>query len=321
MYCHKCLSPERVSEVQFVLKVSSVMTGGGGQGGGALPAEFWQAAARKWLNKVLIKCVPTAGMYIMFLAQLFTAWLERFSVSDFQRTQLLFLVWLLRGFIHRDDEKGRRMWNMYLEREDSKVVGKGLTRTGFRMPLSSFARWLWTLVSDFRSVRRTAEELHDLHRLWLPLYCVRPILGPLHSHRTGQNTSLVWLSGSEHLVSSWVELISCCCFLTCSVSSQKNSGEVSLKDCLRLFTKEDVLDGEERPVRSLEQRAASLFLSVETWILQLLCLSVFVSHRHATDAKPGGNAPKDSAFRSSRRSLCFVSLFCRNALRWWRSSC
>lgn len=24
----------------------------------------------------------------------------------------------------RDDEKGKRMWNMYLEREDSKVVGE-----------------------------------------------------------------------------------------------------------------------------------------------------------------------------------------------------
>ncbi|TNN47358.1 Ubiquitin carboxyl-terminal hydrolase 2 [Liparis tanakae] len=30
-------------------------------------------------------------------------------------------------------------------------------------------------------------------------------------------------------------------------SKVKSSGEVSLKDCLRLFTKEDVLDGEERP--------------------------------------------------------------------------
>ncbi|XP_068615482.1 ubiquitin carboxyl-terminal hydrolase 2-like [Brachionichthys hirsutus] len=29
--------------------------------------------------------------------------------------------------------------------------------------------------------------------------------------------------------------------------AQKNSGEVTLKDCLRLFTKEDVLDGEEKP--------------------------------------------------------------------------
>ena len=34
-----------------------------------------------------------------------------------------------------------------------------------------------------------------------------------------------------------------------SAVRQKNSGEVTLRDCLRLFTKEDVLDGEERPVR------------------------------------------------------------------------
>lgn len=128
----------------------------------------------------------------------------------------MFLVWLLRGFIHRDDEKGRRMWNMYLEREDSKVVGKSLTMKGFRSTLSSFTYWMWPLVSrpSFRSVCRTAEKLHDLHRLRLPLHCVRPILGPLHSYCTGQNTSLVWLSGSEHLVSAWVESISCSCFLT-----------------------------------------------------------------------------------------------------------
>ncbi|XP_031695172.1 ubiquitin carboxyl-terminal hydrolase 2-like [Anarrhichthys ocellatus] len=30
-------------------------------------------------------------------------------------------------------------------------------------------------------------------------------------------------------------------------SPQKSSSEVTLRDCLRLFTKEDVLDGEERP--------------------------------------------------------------------------
>lgn len=40
-------------------------------------------------------------------------------------------------------------------------------------------------------------------------------------------------------------------------SSQKTSGEVTLDDCLRLFTQEDMLDGEERPVRSLQRRVAS----------------------------------------------------------------
>lgn len=34
-------------------------------------------------------------------------------------------------------------------------------------------------------------------------------------------------------------------------STQKGYGEVSLMDCMRLFTKEDVLDGDEKPVRLL----------------------------------------------------------------------
>lgn len=38
-------------------------------------------------------------------------------------------------------------------------------------------------------------------------------------------------------------------FSLCLLSSQKGYGEVTLMDCLRLFTKEDVLDGDEKPVR------------------------------------------------------------------------
>lgn len=108
---------------------------------------------------------------------------------------------------------------------------------------------------------------------------------------------------------------SCSCFLTgpCCVSPQKSSGEVTLKDCLRLFTKEDVLDGEERPVRSLTLHTTLhiSFCKDDVWIIQQLYLTAvsafFLSLRHATDAKPEGNAPKDSAFRSSLRSSCFVS--------------
>lgn len=67
------------------------------------------------------------------------------------------------------------------------------------------------------------------------------------------------VSGTRRLLSSrhtiWSVSTSCKClvslFLRLSVSSQKSAGEVTLKDCLRLFTKEDVLDGEERPVRSV----------------------------------------------------------------------
>lgn len=37
--------------------------------------------------------------------------------------------------------------------------------------------------------------------------------------------------------------------LTLTVLPQKGYGEVTLMDCLRLFTKEDVLDGDEKPVQ------------------------------------------------------------------------
>lgn len=39
-----------------------------------------------------------------------------------------------------------------------------------------------------------------------------------------------------------------CVSICACVSVQKGYGEVSLMDCMRLFTKEDVLDGDEKPV-------------------------------------------------------------------------
>nr|XP_020453979.1 ubiquitin carboxyl-terminal hydrolase 2-like [Monopterus albus] len=83
-----------------------------------------------------------------------------------------------------DDEKGKRMWNMYLEREDSKVVDLFVGQLKSSLTCS---------VCGFRSTM--FDPFWDLS---IPI-------------------------------------------------AQKSSGEVTLKDCLRLFTKEDVLDGEERP--------------------------------------------------------------------------
>ncbi|KAM7373952.1 hypothetical protein PAMP_006636 [Pampus punctatissimus] len=84
----------------------------------------------------------------------------------------------------RDDEKSKRMWHMYLEREDSKVVD---------LFVGQLKSSLTCTVCGFRST--VFDPFWDLS---IPI-------------------------------------------------PQKSSGEVTLKECLRLFAKEDVLDGEERP--------------------------------------------------------------------------
>ncbi|XP_030294595.1 ubiquitin carboxyl-terminal hydrolase 2-like [Sparus aurata] len=83
-----------------------------------------------------------------------------------------------------DEEKGKRMWNMYLEREDSKVVD---------LFVGQLKSSVTCTVCGFRST--VFDPFWDLS---IPV-------------------------------------------------AQKSTGEVTLKDCMRLFTKEDVLDGEERP--------------------------------------------------------------------------
>uniref|UniRef100_A0A8C1GG43 Ubiquitin carboxyl-terminal hydrolase 2 n=1 Tax=Cyprinus carpio TaxID=7962 RepID=A0A8C1GG43_CYPCA len=91
---------------------------------------------------------------------------------------------LMEDFDHlSDDEKGKRMWNKYLESEDSKVVD--------------------LFVGQLKS-SLTCSECGFCSTVFDP-------------------------------------------FWDLSLPIAKTSGEVSLMDCLRLFTKEDVLDGNERP--------------------------------------------------------------------------
>ncbi|KAM4620901.1 ubiquitin carboxyl-terminal hydrolase 2-like isoform 3-T3 [Polymixia lowei] len=83
-----------------------------------------------------------------------------------------------------DGEKGQRMWNKYLEREDSKVVD--------------------LFVGQLKS-SLTCSECGFCSTVFDPFWDLSlPI-------------------------------------------AQKNSGEVTLTDCMRLFAKDDVLDGEEKP--------------------------------------------------------------------------
>ncbi|XP_004076886.1 ubiquitin carboxyl-terminal hydrolase 2 [Oryzias latipes] len=85
---------------------------------------------------------------------------------------------------YSDEEKSKRMWNLYLAREDSKVVD---------LFVGQLKSSLTCTVCGFRSTM--FDPFWDLS---IPI-------------------------------------------------AQERPGEVTLKDCLRLFTKEDVLDGEEKP--------------------------------------------------------------------------
>uniref|UniRef100_A0A6I8NYY2 Ubiquitin carboxyl-terminal hydrolase 2 n=1 Tax=Ornithorhynchus anatinus TaxID=9258 RepID=A0A6I8NYY2_ORNAN len=105
--------------------------------------------------------------------------------------------------------------------------------------------------------------------------------------------------------------------------------EVTLMDCLRLFTKEDVLDGDEKPVRDLPplpfaSRAArgcfrgasrqeikpGLSLGLEPGEDSLLSRPLIqpFPFRHAVAAELGKDVSRSSPSRNSQRSWCSVSL-------------
>ena len=85
------------------------------------------------------------------------------------------------------------------------------------------------------------------------------------------------------------------------VSAQKGYGEVSLMDCMRLFTKEDVLDGDEKPVSNASKKVCkcSYYVCIDVCVRSF---TQFVSCRHAAGVKPGGDALRSSPSRSFLRS-------------------
>uniref|UniRef100_A0A8B9G5V6 Ubiquitin carboxyl-terminal hydrolase 2 n=1 Tax=Amazona collaria TaxID=241587 RepID=A0A8B9G5V6_9PSIT len=114
-----------------------------------------------------------------------------------------------------DDEKSRQMWRRYQEREDSRISGEegcGERRAGLGAGL----------------------ETRGL--TWL---C--PILVPPDLF-VGQLKSSLTCSECGYCSTAFDP------FWDLSLPIPKKSyGEVTLMDCLRLFTKEDVLDGDEKP--------------------------------------------------------------------------
>lgn len=178
--------------------------------------------------------------------------------------------------VRSDEEKGRQMWRKYLEREDSRIGGKCIdkkisasvvTHSCLRSHGDHFS-WRTLLLSVAletkarvggkgrqafsvfrmprlslpRSLRWAVKELPDMHRLWLLLHSLRSLLGPLVAHCKGI------LSCGPSVSIALGALRGCVTSDLDPFSLQRGYPEVTLMDCMRLFTKEDILDGDEKPV-------------------------------------------------------------------------
>lgn len=148
-----------------------------------------------------------------------------------------------------------------------------------------------------RSVCGTVEKQRDLHLLRLHFHSLRPLLGFVHPSGSGESPPRApgSCSGQQSKLLKWGTAD----FWSDLTSSQKSSEEVTLKDCLRLFTKEDVLDGDESPVRTLKRHHPPRHQRPPYWWWLL-------SSRCAADVKADGSAPNASASRGSLRSSCCV---------------
>lgn len=84
------------------------------------------------------------------------------------------------------------MWSKYLEREDSKIVGK--CTASRQCVIMVCPGWIMELLSS-RLICGAAEELADLQPLWLLLHCLRPLLGSVAPHRQGERAHV--MSGGQ----------------------------------------------------------------------------------------------------------------------------
>lgn len=147
--------------------------------------------------------------------------------------------------LHSDNEKGKRMWNKYLEREDSKVVGKCLSdweqvcilQVWFSLCVIVYLFLCIDLFVGQLKSSLTCSECGYCSTVFDPFWDLSLPIAKVSVH-THMHTHMQAHTHSEKAVPNWGCL-----------RPQKGSGEVSLTDCMRLFTKEDVLDGDEKPVR------------------------------------------------------------------------
>lgn len=128
------------------------------------------------------------------------------------------------------------LWPSKLRQE---WVGKG--RQAFTMVIMP---WF----SLPRSLCRAAKELPDVHRLWLLLHSLRSLLGPLIAHCKGTPHCNPGVGLGLRAPRAPLGALQGCDRDLDLFSLQRGYPEVTLMDCMRLFTKEDVLDGDEKPV-------------------------------------------------------------------------
>lgn len=241
---------------------------------------------------------------------------------------------VLLSVVPSDEEKGRQMWRKYLEREDSRIGGKYTGKKYLLLLLPTFAGevmgilfprgpcfclWLTKLRQEWvgkgrqafsmlsmawlslpRSLCWAAEEFPDMYGLWLLLHRLRPLLGPLVAHCEGMlgggwasaSPSRRWVRrGPSALLSGLGEVVTTDLDL---FSLQRGYPEVTLMDCMRLFTKEDILDGDEKPVSHslVTAQPPSQCLagegppSLTASGLKLFLAPFVLSFRHAAAAEP-----------------------------------
>uniref|UniRef100_A0A3B4A0T9 Ubiquitin carboxyl-terminal hydrolase 2 n=1 Tax=Periophthalmus magnuspinnatus TaxID=409849 RepID=A0A3B4A0T9_9GOBI len=153
-------------------------------------------------------------------------------------------------FDHLDEEKGKKMWSKYLEREDSKIVlFVGQLKSSLTCSHCGFCSTVFDPFWD----------------LSLPI-------------------------------------------------AKKGYGEVSLMDCMRLFTKEDVLDGDEKPTcyRCKTRRRCTKKFTIQKFPKILVLLKRFSEARRTSKLSTFVNFPmKDLDLRefSSDNSNAVYNLY------------
>ncbi|PWA28079.1 hypothetical protein CCH79_00012158, partial [Gambusia affinis] len=186
-----------------------------------------------------------------------------------------------------DEEKGKKMWSKYLEREDSKIVGE--SKSGFVVFL---------MTCQVISGRLDLFVSSDLRRLFAVILSSVPDLfvGQLKSSLTCSHCGFC----STVFDPFWD--------LSLPIS-KKGYGEVSLMDCMRLFTKEDVLDGDEKPTcyRCKARRRCTKKFTIQKFPKILVLLGAGIQKELLLDSSSTADLKRFSEARRTSKLSTFVN--------------